>query len=34
MVYRRANGDISGRPLFDASAPLLPGFAEPVAFVF
>jgi len=34
MVYRRVGGDISGWPIFDASAPLLPGFAAPPAFVF
>jgi protein-L-isoaspartate(D-aspartate) O-methyltransferase len=34
MVYRRIGADISGWPAFDAAAPLLPGFAEPPAFVF
>jgi protein-L-isoaspartate(D-aspartate) O-methyltransferase len=34
MVYRRVAGDVSGWPAFDAAAPLLPGFAEPPAFVF
>jgi protein-L-isoaspartate(D-aspartate) O-methyltransferase len=34
MVYRRVAGDVSGWPAFDAVAPLLPGFAEPPAFVF
>ncbi len=34
MVYRSAGGDVSGWPVFDAAAPLLPGFAEPPAFVF
>jgi len=34
MVYRSAQGDVSGLPQFDAAAPLLPGFAEPKAFVF
>jgi protein-L-isoaspartate(D-aspartate) O-methyltransferase len=34
MVYRRTDGDMSGWPVFDAAAPLLPGFAEPQAFVF
>lgn len=34
MIYRRIDGDVSGRPVFDASAPLLPGFAEKPAFVF
>jgi protein-L-isoaspartate(D-aspartate) O-methyltransferase len=34
MVYRCVAGDISGWPIFDAAAPLLPGFAAPPAFVF
>jgi protein-L-isoaspartate(D-aspartate) O-methyltransferase len=34
MVYRRVGGEISGWPVFDAAAPLLPGFAAPPAFVF
>jgi protein-L-isoaspartate(D-aspartate) O-methyltransferase len=34
MLYRRGHGEASGRPLFDAAAPLLPGFAEPPTFVF
>ena len=34
MLYRAADGEHSGRPVFDAAAPLLPGFAEPPAFVF
>jgi len=34
MLYRSAAGGVSGRPVFDAVAPLLPGFAEPPAFVF
>ena len=29
MVYRSVAGDVSGWPIFDASAPLLPGFAAP-----
>ena len=33
-VYRSVAGDISGWPIFDAAAPLLPGFAKPPAFVF
>jgi protein-L-isoaspartate(D-aspartate) O-methyltransferase len=33
-VYRSVAGNVSGWPVFDASAPLLPGFAEPPAFVF
>jgi protein-L-isoaspartate(D-aspartate) O-methyltransferase len=34
VAYRRVHGDVSAWPLFDAAAPLLPGFAEPAAFVF
>jgi protein-L-isoaspartate(D-aspartate) O-methyltransferase len=34
IVYRCAQGDASGMPQFDAAAPLMPGFAEPKAFVF
>ena len=34
MLYRCANGDLSGRPVFDAAATLLPGFAKPAEFVF
>jgi len=34
MFYRRADGDISGRPVFDAAAAALPGFAKPPEFVF
>ena len=34
MLYRSVAGEVSGRPLFDAGAPLLPGFARPAAFVF
>jgi protein-L-isoaspartate(D-aspartate) O-methyltransferase len=34
MLYRRIEGELSGRPVFDAAAPLLPGFAKPPAFVF
>jgi protein-L-isoaspartate(D-aspartate) O-methyltransferase len=33
-IYRAAGGGASGQTLFDASAPLLPGFAKPAAFVF
>ena len=33
-VYRSVGGDVSGWPVFDAAAPLLPGFAAPPAFVF
>jgi protein-L-isoaspartate(D-aspartate) O-methyltransferase len=34
MFYRRADTDFSGRPVFDAAAPALPGFAKPPEFVF
>ena len=34
MLYRSAGDNVSGRPIFDAAAPLLPGFATPPAFVF
>jgi protein-L-isoaspartate(D-aspartate) O-methyltransferase len=34
MLYRRIGEDISGWPIFDAAAPVLPGFAAPPAFVF
>jgi protein-L-isoaspartate(D-aspartate) O-methyltransferase len=34
MVYRSIGGDVSGWPVFDAAAPLLPGFAAPAEFVF
>jgi protein-L-isoaspartate(D-aspartate) O-methyltransferase len=34
MIYRRTEGDVSGRAVFDAAAPLLPGFAKPQEFVF
>lgn len=34
VLYRSAGGDVSGWPVFDAAAPILPGFAAPVEFVF
>jgi protein-L-isoaspartate(D-aspartate) O-methyltransferase len=34
MLYRSFAHEVSGRPVFDAGAPLLPGFTEPPAFVF
>jgi protein-L-isoaspartate(D-aspartate) O-methyltransferase len=34
MIYRPVEGHLVGRPIFDATAPLLPGFAAPEAFVF
>ena len=33
-LYRKVSGRVTGVPLFDAAAPLLPGFAKPAAFVF
>ncbi len=34
MVYRRVGADVSGRPIFDATAAVLPGFTAIPAFVF
>ena len=34
FLYHRVGGELSGRTVFDAAAPLLPGFAEKPAFVF
>ena len=34
MLFRSLEGELSGRPLFDAAAPLLPGFAKTPEFVF
>jgi protein-L-isoaspartate(D-aspartate) O-methyltransferase len=34
MLYRSIGGESGGRPIFDASAAPLPGFAAPAAFVF
>lgn len=34
MLYRMFDGDVSGRPVFDAAAETLPGFAAPETFVF
>ena len=34
MLYRRAGGHNSGRPVFDAAAPVLPGFEAIPAFSF
>jgi protein-L-isoaspartate(D-aspartate) O-methyltransferase len=34
MIYRLIEGQLVGRSIFDAAAPLLPGFAAPPAFVF
>lgn len=33
-IFRPAEGQLVGRSIFDAGAPLLPGFAAPPAFVF
>ncbi len=34
MLYRETDGEVSGRPLFDATVPVLPGFAAEPRFVF
>jgi protein-L-isoaspartate(D-aspartate) O-methyltransferase len=34
MLYRRSGEDVGGRPVFDAAAPLLPGFAKVPVFAF
>ena len=34
VIYRMVEGHLVGRPIFDAAAPLLPGFVAPPAFVF
>jgi protein-L-isoaspartate(D-aspartate) O-methyltransferase len=34
MLYCSIGGECGGRAIFDAAAPLLPGFAAPAAFVF
>jgi protein-L-isoaspartate(D-aspartate) O-methyltransferase len=34
MLYRRSGDDFGGRPLFDAAAALLPGFAKRPVFAF
>ena len=34
MLYRAFGQEFSGRPIFDAAAPLLPGFAQPATFAF
>jgi protein-L-isoaspartate(D-aspartate) O-methyltransferase len=34
MIYRMVEGKLVGRPIFDAAAPVLPGFVAPPAFVF
>jgi protein-L-isoaspartate(D-aspartate) O-methyltransferase len=33
-LYRRVGADVSGWPIFDAAAPILPGFVTPPEFVF
>ncbi|MEO1200034.1 MAG: protein-L-isoaspartate O-methyltransferase [Pseudomonadota bacterium] len=33
-LYHKVNGDLSGRPVFDAAVPDLPGFAREPDFVF
>ena len=34
MLYRRSGEDTGGRAIFDAAAPLLPGFVKPPQFAF
>jgi len=34
MIFRQIEGHLAGRPIFDAAAALLPGFAAPPSFVF
>jgi protein-L-isoaspartate(D-aspartate) O-methyltransferase len=34
MLYRRSGEESGGRPIFDAVAPVLPGFVKPPAFAF
>ena len=34
MIYRRIEGHLLGRPIFEAAARVLPGFAAPATFVF
>ena len=34
MLYTRSSGEVGGRPVYDATAALLPGFAETPVFAF
>jgi protein-L-isoaspartate(D-aspartate) O-methyltransferase len=34
MLYRRSGEEVGGRPIFDAAAPVLPGFVKPPVFAF
>ena len=34
MLYRRSGDEVGGRPIFDAVAPVLPGYVQPPAFAF
>ena len=34
IIYRRIEGQLVGRSVFNAAAPVLPGFAAPATFVF
>lgn len=34
MLYRRSGDDMGARAIFDAAAPLLPGFVKPAEFAF
>ena len=34
MLYRRSGEEMGGRPIFDAAAAVLPGFAKTPVFAF
>jgi protein-L-isoaspartate(D-aspartate) O-methyltransferase len=34
MLYQKSGGEVGSRPLFDAGAPVLPGFVKPPEFAF
>jgi hypothetical protein len=34
MLYCRSGDDLGGRPIFDATAAILPGFVKAPAFAF
>ena len=33
-IYKKTGKNVTAQPLFDAGAPVLPGFVKPPAFVF
>jgi protein-L-isoaspartate(D-aspartate) O-methyltransferase len=33
-IYRKSGPHVTAQPLFDAGAPVLPGFVKPPEFVF